>query len=534
MKNKNANRHHSRTTRANFVTKIPGIFRAGCVLALLTTSTVYATPTANDIVLELSLTDSSSPPVEIFVNIHDVLDVNLLNMVGGGPNPVYLESVGVPSGNSLPPNLSITRSGNACLGLAWQPDDNAEAFSVPYQVIAGDETRGSGTITIAQGGMSLTTVSNPPDPSECNDPLNVAPETTDLPTQTVANSSVMISPIGSFATDKNDQNGETLRLSDLACGALLAPSRGTVSRNGNTLTYTADAGPAGTDSFEYCVTDNPLTIPPPTDGVKGIVTVTVNAAGAPDVSDDPNEQTEIDVPIEIDVMANDGIGDAGVLVSATPSVNGGTAEVLDANTCANVTANGTGCIRYTPPGPDANGIVFVGVDTFNYTVADAGDLANTNSATVTVTVETPPGTPEAIDDVNIPAVGGTPVVIDVLSNDTGNNLSIISVTAPTSGTAVITQQAGQPDVVTYTPDASFSGSDTFLYTITDGDPATIDRTGRVTIGVAAAPVLPSLEEFAANPTQAATGEAIDIVCPALGELQASDPNNPLPQGRASC
>ena len=71
-----------------------------------------------------------------------------------------------------------------------------------------------------------------------------------------------------------------------------------------------------------------------------------------------------------------------------------------------------------------------------------------------------------------------PVTIDVLANDTdvdtGDTLTIQSVSDPANGTAVI--NAGQID---YTPDGEFSGTDTFTYTITDGtdtDTATVTIT----------------------------------------------------------
>ncbi len=67
------------------------------------------------------------------------------------------------------------------------------------------------------------------------------------------------------------------------------------------------------------------------------------------------------------------------------------------------------------------------------------------------------------------------VTIDVLNNDTDPNedtLHVVSVTQPHNGLAVIDGN----DAVTYTPNAGFSGSDSFTYTISDGsetDTATV-------------------------------------------------------------
>jgi len=500
---------------------------AGCALVILTISTAHAQVTANDTGFTL---DTDGPRATTTVNIHAE------GMTSGGFAPVYLNSINLTAGRPVPPGTTVSRVGNTCLSFEWTDNPNfIDSIAIDFTVIAGDGSTSNlanpGRLSLVQGGTNFTVVT---DTSVCNDDIsNVAPVTTTINTQTVSGTAAMIAPIGTFATDQNDQNGETLRLIDTACGALSPPSNGVVSRSGDTLTYTPNGGFDGADTFEYCVTDKSISFLPlgPTDGVKGTVNVQVNPASAPGVADDPNEQTDINVPIFIDVMANDPIGDAGTLVSATIPVSGGTANVLDANSCPISTANGTGCIEYTPPGPDADGIVFEGVDSFNYTAAETGNLTNTNSATVTVTVVTPPGAPDANADNVTGVVAGVAEEIDVLGNDTGTNLSIINVTVPTSGTAVITPRAGAPDVIIYTPDVTFSGSDSFLYTITDGDQATIDRIARVTISVTGAPLLTELEPIAQNPTQAAVGAAIDVVCPALNDLAASNPNQPLSPGQ---
>ncbi len=82
--------------------------------------------------------------------------------------------------------------------------------------------------------------------------------------------------------------------------------------------------------------------------------------------------------------------------------------------------------------------------------------------------------PVASDDSAV-TTAGTPVMIDVLANDTDDGLplplAILSVTAPQAGTATIVN--GQ---IQYTPNAGFLGQDTFTYTVTDGaaqDTATV-------------------------------------------------------------
>ncbi|MEP6881167.1 MAG: Ig-like domain-containing protein, partial [Dokdonella sp.] len=74
---------------------------------------------------------------------------------------------------------------------------------------------------------------------------------------------------------------------------------------------------------------------------------------------------------------------------------------------------------------------------------------------------------------------GSSISIDVLANDNdpeGAALSLLSVSAPTSGTAVI---AGNQ--VVYTSAAGFSGVDTFRYTVSDGQGGTASALVTVTV-----------------------------------------------------
>lgn len=95
----------------------------------------------------------------------------------------------------------------------------------------------------------------------------------------------------------------------------------------------------------------------------------------------------------------------------------------------------------------------------------------------------------------------TAVIIDVVANDSdpdGNGLTVISVTTPTSGTAVITDPTC---CVTYTPNANFNGTDQFDYTITDGNGVTSTATAFVDVTVNAVNDLPVLDPI---PDQTAT------------------------------
>ena len=92
-------------------------------------------------------------------------------------------------------------------------------------------------------------------------------------------------------------------------------------------------------------------------------------------------------------------------------------------------------------------------------------------------------TPTAVDDATTTAEG-TAVDIDVVANDTdleGDTLQVTSVTMPSNGTAVI--KPGSATTITYTPNSSFHGSDSFTYVASDGNGGT--DTGTVTVTVTA-------------------------------------------------
>ncbi len=75
----------------------------------------------------------------------------------------------------------------------------------------------------------------------------------------------------------------------------------------------------------------------------------------------------------------------------------------------------------------------------------------------------------------------TAIVIRVLNNDTdveGDTLSVTAVSTPNSGSVAIT---GTGTTVTYTPNANFYGSDSFIYVVSDGHGGTDTGTVYVTV-----------------------------------------------------
>jgi VCBS repeat-containing protein len=198
-------------------------------------------------------------------------------------------------------------------------------------------------------------------------------------------------------------------------------------------------------------------------------TVTVNEVNvAPTLADDAFTVLEDSGANAMDVLANDLDTDIPANTLTITSVTQGTHGTVT------ITGGGTG-LEYTPSDD------YFGTDSFTYTVSDGKGL--TSTATVTVTVNNVNDPPIANDDsVTVAEDSGT-VDIDVLGNDifapdTDDVLTVTNVTQGAHGTVTI---ATGGTGVTYTPAANFHGTDTFTYTIFDGNGGRSTATVTVTV-----------------------------------------------------
>ena len=199
------------------------------------------------------------------------------------------------------------------------------------------------------------------------------------------------------------------------------------------------------------------------------VTVTVTNTYETPIARDDAVTIDEDNSIVISVLDNDFVDAA-----ATLSVDAVGTPAAPRNGSVAITDNGT-TVTYTPA---AN---FNGTDSFSYTVSDE-EL--TDTGTVVVTVHAANDAPVATDDIVATAVG-TVIVIRVLDNDRevdgDTTLEVSTVgtpAAPSNGSVAITDNG---TTVTYTPTANFSGTDSFSYTVSDGE---LTDTGTVYVTVA--------------------------------------------------
>ncbi|CAA0204481.1 Protein of unknown function precursor containing a C-terminal secretion signal. Putative adhesin [Tenacibaculum maritimum] len=120
-----------------------------------------------------------------------------------------------------------------------------------------------------------------------------------------------------------------------------------------------------------------------------------------------------------------------------------------------------------------------------YQICEKLNPTNCDTATVIVTVNV---TPDAVDDTEVTTEEGVSVEVDIYDND--NDIPTdgdLTTTDPENGTVTI-DDGGTPndpsdDIVTYTPDEGFTGTDTFDYTICDNASPANCSTATVTVEV---------------------------------------------------
>lgn len=212
----------------------------------------------------------------------------------------------------------------------------------------------------------------------------------------------------------------------------------------NQVRYTPCEDCNGSDKFTYKITDGQGGYSEPT-----AVFVEVFPVNDLPVSFEDHASTDEDSSVVIDLVANDSDVDGDLLsiVSAGGASLGGV-EVIDGHR-----------VTYTPC-PDCNGS-----DRFTYQVTDSrGGYSEPTS--VFVDIRSIGDAPVARDD-SLDAQEDTAVTFDPRANDSdvdGDPLSVVSVTSPSHGTAVLNDDG----TITYAPAPNYYGSDIFTYEITDG------------------------------------------------------------------
>ncbi|HEX4418160.1 MAG TPA: Ig-like domain-containing protein [Kofleriaceae bacterium] len=311
------------------------------------------------------------------------------------------------------------------------------------------------------------------------DPVNDPPSAQHDMLTVVTGSSGALDP----TLNDTDVDGDALTVTSVS-----VPDHGAAIHSGNIVTYTPVAGYAGSDEFQYTISD----------GHGGHSTasvfVTVTSSDHPPVAVDDTLSVAEDTTGQVFLLGNDGDpdGDSLTVVAHTAPAHG----------TVSITA---GTATYQPA-PDYNG-----TDSFGYTVADPSGAQS--SATVHITVLPVNDPPVAVAD-TASLDEDTVATLDLVANDSdvdGDVLAIASVTQPAHGSVAIV--SGHE--VSYTPALHYVGADAFTYTIADPSGAT--ATATVTLAIASVNAAPVAVDDAAMLDED-TVATLDVVA------NDSDPN----------
>ena len=236
---------------------------------------------------------------------------------------------------------------------------------------------------------------------------------------------------------------------------MLTPPASLASSTGVAYTYVPNAGVTGADSFTFRVSDGVNT------SVAATVSITVAAANHLPVA---NSQS---------VSVRAGVARAITLTGSDPDGNSLTYRTASSPTHGTLSGTAPN-LTYTP----AAG--YTGADSFDFRDND-GQLSSL-AATVTLNVagnSAPVATAQSVS-----VQSGQSVAITLAGTDPDSDpltYALVTGTGPTSGTL-----SGTAPNLTYTPNASFTGADSFQFRVSDGQANSAAATVSITVNAAPA------------------------------------------------
>jgi len=414
-------------------------------LAVLKTVNVQNPMVGNNITFTITASNNG-PSAASGVSVNDVL-----------PAGYAFVSANTANGSWTAPNWtigSLAAGGSAILTMIVTVNTGG-----PYAntaIISGNESDSNQN--------NNTSTSTPvPGPDAINDNA-----TTNL------NTSVDITVLGNDVTGAAALNPGSVTF---VAGTIPPATEGVFTVNPTTgvVTFTPTTGFTGTSTVNYQVCDLNALCDAAT------ITVIINAVAGPTANDD-NATTNLNTPVDINVLTNDVAG-ATPLNPTSVTFVAGTAP--NPTTQGTFTVNGTtGLVTFTP----VNG--FTGTVTIDYKVCDQNALCD--EAKITVVINSVAG-PTANDD-NATTNLNTPVDINVLANDVAGattidptTVALIAGTTPnpaTEGTFTVNPVTG---LVTFTPVNGFTGTVTADYKVCDQNALCDEATITVVINSVAGP-----------------------------------------------
>ena len=273
----------------------------------------------------------------------------------------------------------------------------------------------------------------------------------------------------------------------LTASLVTGVQHGTLTLNANgTFTYTPNAGYVGTDFFTYKASDGTET--------STIATVTIADPENPPVAKNDaytvSHNQTLTQTASTGILANDSDHDGDSL----------TASLVSNVQHGSLSLSSTGAFTYTPTSG------FIGTDTFTYKTYDGLEW----STVATVTIAVTESAPSASADSYVIPYGQTltsSAKTGILANDTDSDQDTLTpsvLAGPYHGTLSLSSTGS----FTYTPNAGFAGTDTFVYRDFDGILYSAPAFVAIDVGH------PSIEANS-DTYQVLTGQTLSVTAPGL-------------------
>ncbi len=333
-----------------------------------------------------------------------------------GVNPgaevrIYADGVCIGSGMAAEETVTITTDGSTVLG-------EGQHQITATQVVAGVESQSSTALVVS---------------IDTTPPAAIA---------STAPGAAQVNQLYAFDADSPDEgeSGVTYSLDG-------EPEGMTINAQTGLVQWTPNETQAFPQMFQILVSDRA--------GNSWSQTVELSVLAAIPAYDDEYVATE-DIPLVVaaaeGVLSNDGDDNSGELA----------AILVDQPAHGSVTLHADGSFQYTP---DTD---FHGTDGFTYKATAGGDESNIAQVSIEVSAANDAPEPGAdaysLDEDEVLTIGAAAGVLANDSDSDGDTLTATLASQPNHGTVVLEADGS----FQYTPDAEYSGSDSFSYTLSDG------------------------------------------------------------------
>ncbi|TSE09520.1 Ig-like domain-containing protein [Aquimarina algiphila] len=278
----------------------------------------------------------------------------------------------------------------------------------------------------------------------------------------INNTFVNIPVSGNVLTNDFDLEGDTQTVTTL----IVTTTEGievAIEPNTGIYTYTPPIDFIGVDTFEYTICDNGSPVACDTATVYIEVLPNGNPKNNPPIANPDTAITEINTPVNGNVLTNDFDPDGDPIKVTTTTVTTQKSVIVIINP-------DTGTFTYTP----ING--YTGEDSFEYTICDNGNPSLCDTTTVTITIiNNQNNSTFANDDAYFIACDN--ISDNVLDNDFDpeGDTQIVN-TIPVDDVDNGTLQLNANGTFIYTPNIGFTGTDSFIYSVCDDNtPLACDR-----------------------------------------------------------